>query len=289
MIPPLFPELKPVGLGDGPLIGEFFSRFPSEACEMTFANIYIWRECERPKYAVHNGNLCVLCAPQGEPPYFLQPVGETDLGGTVEACLELNPRLSRVPEAFAGRYGASHKIEADPDNFDYVYASEDLAQLKGKKYDGKRNHIRKLERTNAWRYRKIDAVALDGCRALLEEWFNGKVLNDEHIGAEKSAIVAALNGLEALGLTGGAIEVGGKVQAFSIGEPLTRDTAVIHIEIANPAFPGLAQLINREFVRNEWSGFAFINREQDVGHPGLRRAKESYHPHHMVKKFTITR
>ena len=148
----------------------------------------------------------------------------------------------------------SHPAEPDPDNFDYVYASEDLAQLKGKKYDGKRNRIRKFERTNSWRYRKLDAGALDGCRALLEEWFNGKVLNDEHIGAEKSAILAALNGLEALDLTGGAIEVGGKVQAFSIGEPLNPETAVIHVEIANPAFPGLAQLINREFVRNAWPG-----------------------------------
>lgn len=289
MIPPLFPELKPVGLEDGPLIRDFFSRFPSEACEMTFANVYIWRACERPKYALHNGNLCVLCAPPGEPPYFLQPVGETDLAGTVAACLELNPRLARVPEAFALRYGASHRIEPDPNNFDYVYASGDLAGLKGKKFDGKRNRIRKFERTNAWSYRKIGPDTIDGCRALLEEWFNGKVLLDANIGAEKTAILSALNELAELRLTGGAVEVGGKVQAFSIGEPLTPDTAVIHVEIANPAFPGLAQLINREFVRNEWSGFAYINREQDVGHPGLRRAKESYQPHHMVKKFTITR
>ena len=107
--------------------------------------------------------------------------------------------------------------------------------------------------------------------------------------AQQDAIQEALVHFGPLGLSGGAIEVDGRIEAFSIGEPLSADTAVIHIEIANPAFPGLAQLINREFVRNEWSGFAFINREQDVGHPGLRRAKESYHPHHMVKKFTITR
>lgn len=289
MIPPLFPELKPVGLEDGPLIREFFSRFPSEACEMTFANIYIWRECERPKYAVHNGNLCVLCAPEGEPPYFLQPVGETDLAGTLEACLELNPRLSRVPESFALRHAGAHALEPDPDNFDYVYASEDLAQLKGKRYDGKRNRIRKFERTTVSRYAKLGKDNIAGCRALFDEWFNGKGLTDPGIRAEEAAILSALGEFESLGLTGGVIEVEGKVQAFSLGEPLSPDTAVIHIEIANPAFPGLAQLINREFVRREWSGFAFINREQDVGHPGLRKAKESYHPHHMVKKVTITR
>jgi len=289
VIPSRFPDLKPVGPEDGPLIRDFFSRFPPEACEMTFANVFIWRECERPKYAVRDGHLCILCSPTDEPAYFLQPVGEGDLAATVEACLELNPRLSRITEPFAQRHGASHTVEPDPDNFDYVYASEDLAQLKGKKYDGKRNRIRKFERTTAWGYRNLGADTLDDCRALLEKWFNGKVLADESVGAEKAAILAALNGLQDLNLTGGAITVEGKVEAFSIGEPLNADTAVIHIEIADQAFPGLAQLINREFVRREWSRFAFINREQDVGHPGLRRAKESYQPHHMVRKYTITR
>ena len=288
MIPPLFPDLKPVGLEDMPLIRGILARHPSEACEMTFANIYIWRHCERSRYALHGGNLCVLCAPPGEPPYFLQPVGDGDLAATVEACLAVNPRLSRVTEAFALLHAGGHRIEPDPDNFDYVYASGDLAQLKGKKYDGKRNHIRKLERTTAWHYRPLNPGCARECRDLLEEWFNGKVLTDAGIGAEKTAILAALDELGPLGLTGGAIEIGGKVRAFSIGEPLTPDIAVIHVEIASAAYPGLAQLINREFVRNAWAGFAFINREQDVGHPGLRRAKESYHPHHMVRKCTVT-
>jgi uncharacterized protein len=290
LIPPRFPELKPVGPEDGPLFRDFFTRFPSQACEMTFANVFIWRECERPKYAVHDDHLCILCAPADEAPFFLEPVGEGDMAATIEACLELNPRLSRVTELFAQRYGASYKVEADPNNFDYVYASEDLAQLKGKKYDGKRNRIRKFERTTAsWDYRNLGPDTLDDCLALLEKWFNGKVLIDESVGAEKAAIVAALNGLRDLGLTGGAITIEGKVAAFSIGEPLNPDTAVIHIEIADHALPGLAQLINREFVRREWTRFAFINREQDVGHPGLRRAKESYQPHHMVRKYTIAR
>ncbi len=287
MTSPSFPDLKPVGMEDGPLIRDFLARFPSDACEMTFANIYIWREHEKPKYGIHNSNLCVLCSPPNEPPYFLQPVGETALAGTVDSCLELAPRLSRVPEAFALRHCASHRLDPDPGNFDYVYASEDLARLKGKKYDGKRNRIRKFERTPAYRYGKLGPENIDGCRALFEEWFNGKGITDPGIRAEEAAILAALGDAEPLGLTGGVVEVEGKVQAFSIGEPLSRDTAVIHIEIANPAFPGLAQYINREFVRREWSGFAFINREQDVGHPGLRKAKESYHPHHLVKKYNV--
>jgi hypothetical protein len=107
------------------------------------------------------------------------------------------------------------------------------------------------------------------------------------IGAQKDAIQEALTHFEALGLAGGAIEVEGKIAAFSIGELLNPDTAVIHIEIISPKYDGLSQLMNREFVKNELASYAFINREQDMGVPGLRRAKLSYQPHHLVEKYHI--
>jgi uncharacterized protein len=285
--PPLFPELKPVAIEDRALFMEYFSRFPAEACEMTFANMFIWRGFEQPRWAVHNGNLCVLCSPPSEPAYFLQPVGASSLSRTVDACLELNPRISRVPESFVSAHGGTHPRDSDPDNYDYVYSSTDLIHLKGKKFDGKRNRIRKFERGASHRLLNLGREHLEGCRDLFEKWFNGKEDATRSIQCEKGAILEALDHFEVLGLSGAAVEVDGRIQAFSIGEPLSPDTAVIHIEIANPEFPGLAQFINREFVRNAWSGFPFINREQDIGHPGLRRAKMSYYPHHMVKKYTI--
>ena len=94
-------------------------------------------------------------------------------------------------------------------------------------------------------------------------------------------------GFSPLGLSGGVVEVDGGVEAFSIGERLNPDTAVIHLEIANPRYDGLAQFINREFVKNEWAALKYINREQDMGIAGLRRAKMSYYPHHLVKKFIV--
>ena len=284
---PRFPDLKAVELEDRPVFQDFLGRFPSEACEMTFANIFIWRELENPRWTILNGNLCVLCAPPSEPPYFLPPAGGNALPATVDACLELNPRLARVPEGFANANGGSHPRDPDPDNFDYVYASADLICLKGKRFDGKRNRIRKFERVPGHRYLSLNRGHLDGCRELFERWFNGKDDATRSIHCEKVAILEALAHFDALGLTGGAVEVDGRIQAFSIGEPLAPDTAVIHIEIANPEFPGLAQFINREFVTNAWASFPFINREQDIGHPGLRRAKMSYYPHHLVKKYAI--
>jgi hypothetical protein len=84
------------------------------------------------------------------------------------------------------------------------------------------------------------------------------------------------------------VKVNGKVEAFTFGERLNHDTAVVHIEKANPEINGLYAVVNQLFCREVLSGFKFVNREQDLGLEGLRRAKESYHPHHMVEKYRVT-
>ncbi len=102
---------------------------------------------------------------------------------------------------------------------------------------------------------------------------------------EWEAVDAALGNLELLQVRGGVILVDGRVEAFSLGELLNRETAVIHVEKANPEIRGLFSLINQQTAQNLWSGVPFINREQDLGDPGLRTAKLSYHPRHLVEKF----
>jgi hypothetical protein len=285
--PPRFPDLKPVGLEDRSLFRDVLARYPSEACEMTFANIFIWKDSEHPRWTLLNDSLCVLVEPDFEPPYFLPPVGGNRAPETVAACLRHTPRLSRVPEEFVKRYGAGFKVEEDPDNFDYIYRVEDLAELRGKKYDGKRNRIKKFESGFRHEYVPLDAKDAPECVRLLQSWFDEKQNGDPYLKAEKVAIVQALASFELLGLKGGVVKVDGRVEAFSIGMRLTDDTAVIQIEIANPGLVGLAQWINREFVRREWPSFTFINREQDMGVEGLRKAKLSYQPVRLLKKFNL--
>ena len=284
---PLYPEFKPVGLEDMAVFKDFLDREPSGACEMNFANVFIWKDSENPRWTVLDGNLCVLLEPDFESPYALAPIGGDRVPETVAACLERTPRLSRVPEAFVERLGAGFRVEEDRANFDYVYASKDLAELKGKRYDGKRNRIRKFETTCPHEYAALAAADVAGCVRLFEDWFEGKANGDPYMKAEKKAILRALESYEALGLKGGVVKVGGRVEAFTLGMRLTDDTAVIQIEIANPGLVGLAQWINREFVRREWTGFPFINREQDVGIEGLRQAKLSYQPARLVKKYNV--
>ena len=286
---PLFPEFKSVGLEDQSFIEETLEKFPSEASEVNFGNTYIWRKYDHPRWTLHNGNLCLFFEPPAESAFYLQPLGDHKVQETVRACLAHGPRLARVPKSMAAVHCKGCKCEADRDNFDYVYLAEDLINLKGKKYDGKRNRIKKFEKSHPWRYLKLDPAHLSDCQWLLEEWVKAKASNGTIMTHEQEAISEALANFEALGFSGGAIEVEDRIAAFSIGEKLTSDTAVIHIEIVNPNYEGLAQLINREFAKNEWSAYRFINREQDLGVPGLRRAKLSYSPHHMVKKYNIWR
>jgi len=284
---PLYPAFKPVGLEDRDLIEDYLRRFPSGICEMSFPNILIWKDSEHPSYTTLNGNLCLSLEPTFEPPYFLAPLGEMEIEKTIATCLGRTPRLSRVPEGLIRRLGGSFKVEERRDQFDYVYRTEDLAELRGKKFDGKRNRIKKFESGSDHRYEKLFPEHKDGCRLLLDDWHNGKESPDLFLAAEKNAILEALDLFEPLDLRGGVAMVNGRVEAFTTGLPLTDDTALIQIEIANPAFPGLAQWINREFVRREWRSFKFINREQDMGILGLRKAKLSYHSVRFERKFDL--
>jgi hypothetical protein len=287
MNPPLYPDFKPLGFEDQDLVKRYLDAHPSGVCEMNFPNILIWKDSERPRTTILNGNLCILIEPTFEPAYFLAPAGGKEIEKTVMACLTHAPRLSRVPEAFVEKCRGAFRVEEDRDNFDYVYLAEELAELKGKKFDGKRNRIKKFESTFDHAYEKLRKDHADDCRRLLLRWFEEKGNGDPYMKAEKDAILEALAYFEPLGLTGGVVTVAGRVEAFTLGMRLTDDTALIQIEIANPAFPGLAQWINREFVRREWTAFRFINREQDMGVPGLRTAKLSYQPDHLVKKYNL--
>jgi uncharacterized protein len=284
---PVYPDFKTLELDDRHVLLPIFERFPQEISESTFGNHFIWRRFDRPCFTTIHGNLCLRFTPPDEPAYFLQPLGEGSIPETLKVCLSAAPRLSRIPRSFAERYCEGFHCAPDENDFDYVYLASDLAELKGKKYDGKRNRIKKFEKSHASQYVRIGPADLAACRDLFEEWLADKGENGGAIDAQKDAIQEALLHFRELGLTGGAIVAEDRIAAFSIGERLNGDTAVIHIEIVSPRYEGLAQLMNREFVRHEWADCRFINREQDLGIPGLRRAKLSYHPDHRVEKYHI--
>lgn len=287
MNPPVFPEFKPLLLEDRSFVQGFFDQAAIDACEYSFGNNFIWRHIEKARWTTLRGNLGLVFDCADRPSYALAPIGGTGIPETIRDLLAVVPRLARVPAAFVQSFGTDFLCEPERDEFDYVYAVEDLAELAGKKFDGKRNRIRKFEREHQWRYLSLDNGHLDAGRKLFEEWFEEKDDSSETARGQKAAIQEALAHFRELNFIGGGIEVDGRFAALSIGEPLTRDTAVIHIEIVSPCCEGLAQIMNREFARHALRGFAFVNREQDMGLPGLRRAKLSYQPCRLVEKFRI--
>ena len=188
---------------------------------------------------------------------------------------------------------ANFEVVADRDNYDYVYLSEKLISLSGRKLHSKKNHL------NAFRKEHPDAQFLPitdeivtQCKLELNSWYkqhrqeDGTV--DLFIDYERTAILEVLNNFADFGLKGGAILLDGRVVAFTFGEQLNTDTAVIHVEKADPEVRGAYPAINQGFVEHAWSHLTYINREEDMGIEGLRKAKESYKPEKLIEKFNAT-
>jgi hypothetical protein len=177
----------------------------------------------------------------------------------------------------------------DRDHSDYIYLTEDLIKLQGRKYHRKRNHIKQFKERYSYQYLALTPEWVSECLRLETEWCDLRHCEAiPGLANESIAIKEALGNFGQLRIKGGVILIDGRVEAFTLGEPLNRETAVIHIEKANPAFEGLYPLINQAFLEHEWPEYLYVNREQDLGEEGLRKAKESYFPHQMINKYTIT-
>ncbi|MCM1157241.1 MAG: phosphatidylglycerol lysyltransferase domain-containing protein [Bacteroidales bacterium] len=193
-------------------------------------------------------------------------------------------------ELINGWYPEAYQVEYNRDFSDYVYLREKLAELTGKKLHGKRNHIHRFEEQNPdWRYEQITDDNEEECAKMAMQWCMKNCMGEENAIEydkidESRLVVYAIRHRRELGLIGGAIRTKGRIIAVTLGERLTEDTFVVHFEKALSEIQGAYPIINREFVRNELSAYAYVNREEDLGEEGLRRSKLSYRPELLVKK-----
>jgi hypothetical protein len=294
---PEFPKFRDLTLEDKPLFDQRFSQSPPVISEFTFTNLFIWRNCYQTKITLFERFLCLL-SDRGEASFFFPPLGEGDVVKCYQGLLHylkgkgLSPKIARVPEAVVEKIDwkpSGMKAELDRSQCDYVYLTQDLIELKGRKYHRKRNHIKQFQEKYSYQYIPLTPEWIPQCLQLEAQWCDLRhceaspgLLN------ESFTIKEGFTHFEELGVKGGAILINGKVEAFTLGDPLNPETAVIHIEKANPAYEGLYPMINQAFMEHQWSGYLYVNREQDLGEEGLRKAKESYFPHHMVNKYSIT-
>jgi uncharacterized protein len=290
------PAFQPLTLTSQKLVDDFLHRYPPEISELTFTNLFIWRNFYQFQVAVLEGFLTLLAHLPGKAPFFLPPVGRGDIRAWGTAVFHFlkdqghQPRLSRIPAALVESLAGLPGVEVlfDRDNSDYLYRTENLIQLSGNRYHSQKNHVNRFKKNPHWDYQPLTPSLVTECLNLQEAWCRLRQCDESpSLQNEEQAILEAFKHIDALPYRGCVIRIGGKVEAFTLGELLNPDTVVIHLEKANPEIQGLYALINQQFLEKEWSGVPLVNREQDLGEPGLRKAKESYHPESLVEKFTL--
>lgn len=259
---------------------------------MAFANIYCWQPLYRSEWAVVEGFLVVrFRLDGGERLAYMQPLspnGDSDFS-TIIPLLAADASSMGQPLRFAGltTEGVEMLRKYTPERFafsasrdyaDYIYAADDLRNLPGRRYQPKRNHINRFRNENDFRYLPLTAEHAEECLRLAERWGEGRTDDDATIAAEREAMMRAFENFDTLDLQGGAICVGGELAAFTYGSRVCGDTFVTHIEKANTKFNGIFATINALFARLLPESVQFINREEDMGIEGLRKAKLSYYP-----------
>lgn len=275
-------------------LGEILDQEQRMACEFTFANNYLWREIYRVQVASCYG--CALIRyEEGDEIFYAFPCGIGDKKAALEALilhadsegqrLELTGLVESETQTLQRWFPGQFEIKTDRDDYDYIYNTEDLIRLSGKRYHGKRNHIARFK-DNDWVYESITKDNVEQCCQMLILWKEKRADKwDEMMEKEYGVVGEALSCYQELGLTGGLVRQNGDVVAFCLGEPLTEDTYVVHFEKAFPEIQGAYPMINQQFVEHECQEYRYVNREEDDGEEGLRKAKLSYHPAILLEKF----
>lgn len=282
-------EFEAPKIEDKEWASECFTHVKSMNCEYTFGNLYLWSAAYRTKIAHYKDFLICRWGKDEDIQYSL-PIGHGDLKEAVLQVIDDANSLG-IKAHFAGvtehskallneHFPNEFKFEHDDGNNDYIYAVSDLVNLSGKKYHSKRNHISNFKKNNPdWTYEEITKDNISECISLHTEWIYDKDHNDADFSFEFEAVLNGFENYDTLGMLGGIIKVGGKAIAYTYGEPLNDECFVTHFEKAPSEIQGAYAIINQEFAKRLFEhGFKYVNREEDLGIEGLRKAKQSYKP-----------
>lgn len=288
-------QFKRPELEDRNLIQQYFDKYPSRSCEKTFANTYLWSRHYNVKYAVIHGAL--VFSSNIDELSFSCPIGEPEDVKMAIQWLREYAKENGIPftlynvtetqwDAINTWFPGELEIEYNRDVADYVYESEKLATLAGKKLHAKRNHINRFKDDHEnWSYETMTEENLEECFQMALKWRQENNC-DEDCGkmAEMCVTLNSLRLFKELGYKGGVLRIDNEVVAFTMGEAVTEDTFVVHIEKAYADIQGAYPMINQQFVAHECMNYQYINREDDTGSEGLRKAKLSYRPAFLIEK-----
>ena len=289
-------DFQPVSIDDKARFDRFLLDGKERGCEFSFANLYIWG---RQRAAVLHDHL-VIFSQFNRRTVYPYPVGSADKRPVLDAIME-DAKQRGIPcritglnqqdmEYMESLYPGKFRYHCDRDSYDYVYRIEDLADLKGRKYQKKRNHINKF-RIEHPDYRVVPVCSenMDAVRDMVERWYALRQQEDPQgdYYMERAALKKAMAYYTQLEMDGILIMDGDAVLAVTMGSRLSADTVDVHFEKANADVDGAYTVVNWEFaryIRQKYPRICYLNREDDVGLEGLRKAKLSYYPDHLVEK-----
>ena len=297
-------EWKKIALQDRVWMSPYYQYEQSNSCEVVFANNYLWSPFYEVEYTLLEDMLVFLagwekdtvCMPMAKDEHsagnlkkvilLLEEYFES-IGKPFKIDLVTRDKMEMLESLFPGKY----EINFDRDLADYIYEVEQMISLKGKKLHGKRNHINKFKENNPnWSYEPLTRHNLEECLLMAREWKQENLCgrkDEKH--AEFCVTTRALTQFEELGLKGGILRDGNRIVGFTLGEELNKDMFVVHIEKAFADVQGAYPMINQQFLIHEASNYRYVNREDDAGSEGLRKAKLSYYPVFLQEKGTVTK
>ena len=292
---------KPVEIEDKEKITAYTYPGDYHNCDYAFANMCSWRFLYDSEYAIQDGFLFIrfyIEIKERKHVAYMFPVGDGDLQQAIERMekdsdaqghslliLGVTPESQKKLETL---FSANFTFIPERDYYDYIYLREDLIALIGKKYQPKRNHINQFKKRYDYVYLPLTKEIIPECRKLEQIWYeaNRAEDNNEDLFHERRSMCFAMEHFDELGLVGGAIVVDDKIVAFTYGSPVNHTTFGVHVEKADIRYDGIFSVICQEFAKHIPQQYIFINREEDLGLPGLRKSKLSYHPYLLLEKYS---
>ena len=276
---------------------------------LSFSAQYMWREINRFSWDMVGEYMCIsgishLELEEGiELPFMFPPLtatGEYDKDALRETIFKSKEHFEKKGQPFSLRLVPFHVMEIikdavpemhfvdDRPNYDYIYLTQELIDLKGKSFHSKKNHLNYFKKTYEYEYVELTSDMADDAMKFISDFNKRKEVpahEMEMLKMEEQAMEDVFNNIEAVGYSAGAILIDGNIQAIAIGGKLGKKTITEHVEKANVEFRGLYQAINNEFCKNVAANAKYINREEDMGIPNLRKAKLSYKPVKLIEKY----
>jgi hypothetical protein len=290
---PEYPKFKPLEIEDKPWVVKQLRSTSREICELSLGNIFAWVDFDQTRVTCVNGNLCMLLTPPNEPPYFLEPFGRRGLIETADILLKHAGQISRASKSYADLL-PDHLFVKTPlrNQFDYIFSRAELAELKGRDFDGKRNHIKRFTGLHpGYKYLPLTQEMKKDALELFEKWFairkESKYFPRLAYTSQKKALLRAFSLYKKLNLLGGALMADDQMKGFTLGSLINPEMASIHFLYGDPASQGSSQTLLWEACNRTYNNLKYVDMEQDLGIPGLRMAKLSYHPVHLSEKFEI--